>query len=606
MSQDIRNIAIVAHVDHGKTTLVDGLLRQTGTFRANQKVPERVMDSNELERERGITILSKNTAIDYNGVQINIVDTPGHSDFGGEVERVLGMVDSTLLLVDAFEGPMPQTRFVLRKSLEKGHRPVVVINKVDRPGCDPEEAVNGVFDLFVQLGATDEQLDFPVVYASARDGWAAMSLDDPREGLGPLLDVVLEHVPPPGGDPEGALQLQVSTLDHSDFVGRIGIGRVQRGRIRQGMRAVLVRRDGSLLPFRVAQLMGFAGLNRVERAEASAGEIVAFAGVADVNIGETVCPEDRPEALPPIAVDEPTIAMFFSANDGPLTGRDGTYVTSRQLKDRLERETVRNVAVRVDPTERPDTFLVSGRGELQIGILIEQMRREGYELLVSRPRAILKEGPNGEVLEPIEEVVFEVPEAFQGVVLERLGPRRAQVETMQALGNGHVRMQLSVPARGLFGYRSQFLTDTRGEGVLVRVFRGYEPWRGPIPGRTSGSLVALESGLTTAYALLNLQGRGIFFVPPREPVYAGQVTGEHTRAKDIIVNVCKLKHITNHRQATKEATETLAAHRTLSLDAAIEFIDDDELVEVTPTAVRVRKRWLDHNERTRQEKAVRE
>jgi len=602
MPKDFRNIAIVAHVAHGKTTRVDVLLRQTGTFRANQIVPERVMDNNELERERGITILSKNTAIDYRGVTINVVDTPGHSDFGGEVERVLGMVDSTLLLVDAFEGPMPQTRFVLRKSLEQGHRPIVVINKVDRPGCDPERSVDAVFDLFVQLGATHEQLDFPIIYASGRDGWASLSLDGPRTDLTPLLDLVLECVPPPRADREGSLQLQVATLDHSDFLGRIAIGRIFRGQIRHGMRAVLVRRDGSLLPFRVMKLLGFHGLERVELEEAWAGDIVAVAGVADVTIGETVCPEEQPDGLPPIAIDEPTISMFFIANDGPFSGTEGKYVTSRQLRDRLYKETVRNISIRVEDTERPDTLLVSGRGEMQLGILIEQMRREGYEMLVSRPKPILKTGPAGETLEPIEEVVIEVPDLYQGVVLERLGPRRAIVERVDSLGNGQLRITLTVPARGLFGYRSQFLTDTRGEGVLVRVFRGYEPWRGPIAGRTSGSLIALEQGLTTTYALLNLQDRGTFFIPPREAVYMGQVVGEHTRPKDIIVNVCKAKHLTNVRHATKEATETLAAHHPLTLDAAIEFIDDDELVEITPAAVRVRKRWLDPNERARRTK----
>ena len=602
MPSKIRNIAIVAHVDHGKTTLVDGLLRQTGTFRQNQVVPERVMDSNELERERGITILSKNTAIMWRGVQVNIVDTPGHSDFGGEVERVLGMVDATLLLVDAFEGPMPQTRFVLRKSLERGHKPIVVINKVDRPGCSPDRAVDQVFDLFVNLGATDDQLDFPVIYASARDGWASPTLDGPRSGLSPLLDLVIERVPPPPDDVRSPLQLQVATLDHSGFLGRIAIGRIFRGCIQHGMRAVLVRRDGSLQPFRVMKLMGFRGLELVELESASAGEIVAVAGVADVNIGETICPEEHPEPLPLIAVDEPTISMFFIANDGPFSGNEGKYVTSRQLRERLAKETIKNVAIRVEDTERPDTFLVSGRGELQLGILIEQMRREGYELLVSRPRPILRTGPNGETLEPIEEVVIEVPEAYQGVVLEKLGPRRALVERIDPLGNGQLRLQATVPARGLFGYRSQFLTDTRGEGILVRVFRGYEPWRGSIAGRVSGSLVALEPGMTTTYALLNLQDRGTFFVPPREPVYAGQVVGERPRPRDLIINVCKAKHLTNIRHATKEQTETLAAHHPLTLDTAIEFIDDDELVEVTPVAVRVRKPALDHAERARVEK----
>ncbi len=602
---ELRNIAIVAHVDHGKTTLVDGLLRQTGAIRSHQQVVERVMDSGDLERERGITISSKNTAITWKGVRINIVDTPGHSDFGGEVERVLGMVDATLLLVDAFEGPMPQTRFVLAKSLAQGHRPIVVVNKVDRPGCDPDGAVDRVFDLFVQLGATDEQLDFPVVYASARDGWASRSLQDRRADLGELLDTVVDCVPPPVAEVDGALQLRVATLDHSDFLGRIAIGRIFRGRIEQGMRAVLARRDGSLLPFRVSKLMGFDGLQRVDLSEAGAGDIVAVAGVADVTIGETICPEAHPEPLPLIEIDQPTLAMHFIANDGPLCGRDGSKVTSRQLGERLQRETVRNIAIQVDETERPDTFLVSGRGELQIGILIEQMRREGYELLVSRPRPILRSGPRGEVLEPIEELLIDVPIAYQGVVLERLGPRRAVVERVDLLGDGQVRLQITVPARGMFGFRSRFLTDTRGEGVLLRSFRGYSQWRGDIPGRASGSLVAQVGGTTTTYALLNLQERGVFFLGPRETVYAGQVVGEHTRRRDLVINVCKTKHLNNIRHATKEATETLAAHRPLGLDAAIEFINDDELVEVTPSAVRVRKRSLDHGVRERQARAGR-
>ncbi len=595
----IRNIAIIAHVDHGKTTLVDGLLRQSGTFRSNQVVAERVMDNNDIERERGITILSKNTAIDWNGIRINIVDTPGHADFGGEVERVLGMVDSTLLLVDANEGPMPQTRFVLRKSLEKGHCPVVVINKVDRPNCHPDRAVDKVFDLFVSLGATEEQLDFPVVYASARDGWATLDLDSPASDLSALLKLVVDKVPPPACSVEGALQLQVSTLDHNDFVGRIAIGRINRGIINKGMRAVLLRRDGTQRSFRVSRLMGFKGLERIELESAIAGDIVAVSGIEDVNIGETICPEDTPEALPLINIEEPTISVLMSSNDGPFSGRDGKYVTSRQLRDRLFKECERNVAIRVTPTDDMDTFQVSGRGELQLAILIETMRRESFEMQVSRPRPILKEAEDGTVLEPIEEVMIEIPNEFHGTVLEKLGPRRAIVEDVEQLEHGHLRIAATVPARGLIGFRNEFLTDTRGEGTMVRVFKGYEEWRGSIPGRRSGSLIALENGSATMYALLNLQSRGSFFVAPGDLIYAGQIVGEHTRPNDLVVNCCKAKHLTNHRQSTKEETVKLNAPRPIVLDSALEFIADDELVEVTPNSLRLRKAVLDHQKRKR-------
>jgi GTP-binding protein len=607
----LRNIAIIAHVDHGKTTLVDQMLRQAGVFRDNQTVQERVMDSNPLERERGITILSKNTAVHWGDVKINIVDTPGHADFGGEVERILRMVDGVLILVDAAEGPMPQTRFVTRKALELGHMPVVVINKVDRADARPEEVHDEVLELFMELEASDRQLDAPFFYASGRDGWAAAEPNATGGTLVPLFQGIVEHVPSPGGDAEGPFQMLVSTLDHSSYVGRIGIGRVERGRVRVGDAVRLLPlgepgpvADGEGHRARIVKLFAFQGLDRIEVEEASAGDIVAVAGVEGVEVGTTLTHPDHAERLRGIKVEEPTLQVDFTVNNSPFAGRAGKFVTTRQVRERLMRELERNVALRVEDTAQTDTFQVAGRGELHLSILMETMRREGYEFQVSRPRVIIRKDGEGNRLEPFEEVLIDVPEGMVGTVMEKLGARRAELTDMRNPGQGMSRLRFRIPARGLFGYRSEFMTDTRGEGILNHHFLEFAPWAGPIPGRRRGVLVADREGVSVAYALFNLQERANMFIRPGEPVYPGMIVGEHVRPGDLDVNVTKEKKLTNMRAAGADENIKLEPPRELTLELALEFIADDELIEVTPNAIRLRKRELDPNRRKKQQKAM--
>lgn len=586
----IRNIAIIAHVDHGKTTLVDGFLHQTGVFRENQEVESCVLDSNDLERERGITILAKNTAIEYKGHLLNIVDTPGHADFGGEVERILGMVDSALLVVDAGEGPMPQTRFVLRKALERGLRPIVVINKIDRPHIDPHVAVDKVFDLFIELGANNHQLDFPYVFASAVNGFARLRLEDEGNDLRPLLDLIVTHCPPPAGDPEATLQMQVSILDYSDYLGRIAIGRIYNGRLADGQNVALIKEDEQLVRGRVSKLLKFHGLKRIEAETASAGDIVAVAGLATAQVGDTIGVADNPLALPRICVDEPTMKMTFLVNDSPFAGQEGKYVTSRHLRDRLFRELETNVSLRVDETDSTDTFLVSGRGELHLGILIETMRREGYEFQVSRPEVIVK-NVGEKILEPFEKVIIDVPEEYMGAVIQELGPRRGEMQKMQ-IDVGQGLLEFLVPTRGLLGFRSTFLRLTRGNGVMNYAFHEFREWCGDIAHQRNGALVAWEDGVATAYALQGAEDRGVFFILPNTRVYCGMVVGEYTRTQDLDINVCKTKKLTNIRSSTSEALVTLQAPRIMGLEKCLEWIQDDELVEVTPQSIRMRKRQL--------------
>jgi GTP-binding protein len=611
----IRNVAIIAHVDHGKTTLVDKMLRQGGAFREHQVVEDRVMDSNPLERERGITILSKNTSVRWRDHKINIVDTPGHADFGGEVERILRMVDGVLILVDAFDGPMPQTRFVTRKALALGLQPIVVINKIDRDGSDPARVHNEVLELFMELEADEAQLDAPFLYAAAREGYAVRELDDERVDLTPLFEAILEAVPQPPGHSDGAFQMLVSTVDHSPYLGRLAIGRIERGTVRVGDPALLLaHRNDDVIGFaphegdrqgRVSRLFVFDGLQRAEVQSASAGEIVALAGLEGVEIGSTITDPERPERLAGIAVEEPTISVDFIVNMSPFSGRDGRYVTSRQLRDRLYKELERNVALRVEDTDSPDTLTVSGRGELHLGILMETMRREGYEFAVSRPRIITKTGPHGELLEPFEEVVVDVPEAFVGVVIEKLGGRRGEMLEMRSSteGSGLTRVVYRVPARGLFGYRSEFLTDTRGEGVLHHRFSGYSPWAGTIRARDRGVMVAMTDGTSVAYSLWNLQERGKLFIGPGVPVYEGMIVGEHARPGDLDVNVTRGKKLTNIRAAGADDAILLETPRPVTLENALEFIADDELVEITPAAIRLRKRFLKQHERKKASRA---
>ncbi|RMG28364.1 MAG: translational GTPase TypA [Gammaproteobacteria bacterium] len=600
MTERLRNIAIIAHVDHGKTTLVDQLLTQSGTLRRHGALPERILDSNVLERERGITILSKNTAIEWHGYRINIVDTPGHADFGGEVERVLSMVDSVLLLVDAVEGPMPQTRFVTRKALERGLRPIVVINKIDRPGARPDWVLNATFDLFDRLGATDEQLDFPVLYASGLAGYAGEEPDVRSGDLTPLFEAIVAHVPPPDVDPQGPLQVQVSALDYNSYVGVVGIGRITRGTLRYNTPVVRLGADGGRSRERVLQVFGFLGLERVERQEAHAGDIVAFTGIEDLRISDTLCAPDHPEPLPPLAVDEPTVRMTFRVNTSPFAGRDGKYLTSRQLRERLQRERLHNVALRVEETEDPDAFRVSGRGELHLAVLIENMRREGYELGVSRPEVILRRNARGELEEPFEQVTVDVELAHQGAVMEKLGARGGRLQDMQPDGKGRVRLDYLVPSRGLLGFRTEFLTATQGTGLLHAVFDHYGPFAGGDPGRRPhGVLVSNATGKALAYALYNLQDRGRLFIAPGEEVYEGMVIGIHSRDNDLVVNPLRAKHLTNIRAAGSDENLLLTPPLRLSLEQALEFIDEDELVEVTPRAVRIRKKLLREHERRR-------
>jgi GTP-binding protein len=600
---DLRNIAIIAHVDHGKTTLVDRLLQQTGTFRANERMVERVMDSNELERERGITILAKSTSIRYRGVKINIVDTPGHADFGGEVERTLGMVNGVLLLVDAAEGPLPQTRFVLRKSLELGHRPIVVINKVDRSDARPHQVLDEVFQLMLDLGAADEQLDFPHLYASAKLGYARRELEHTDTDVHVLLDTILTYVPPPPGDAAAPLQFQITTLDYNDYVGRIAIGRIFRGTIRMGAPIALLKLDGTVENWKVTRLEIFEGLRREAVESAAAGEIIALAGIPEIQIGETVADPEAPLALPPIVVDEPTISMDFLVNDSPLSGQDGRFVTSRHLRERLFREARANVALRVAETDSPDTLSVAGRGELHLAILAETLRREGYEFQLGRPQVILRRDGKGAVLEPIEYLVLDLEETYTGRVMEMLGSRRAELADMSGAGTGRTRLEFTVPARGLLGFRREFLTETRGTGIMSHVFHEYGPWRGDIPVRARGALVVKEPGTTVTYALHNLEDRGTLFLGPGVPVYEGMIAGEHTRDNDLVVNPCKRKHLTNMRASTSDETIRLVPARVMSLEDCIEFIADDELVEVTPKNIRLRKRLRNASDRKRVDKA---
>jgi GTP-binding protein len=594
----LRNVAIIAHVDHGKTTLVDALLHQSGTFRANERVAERAMDNTDLERERGITILAKNTAVHYRDLLINIVDTPGHADFGGEVERTLSMVDGVVLLVDASEGPLPQTRFVLRKALERRLAPIVVMNKIDRPDARPADVLNEIYDLFIDLDASEDQIEFPVLYTNARAGTASSGPGEPGTDLRPLFEAIVEHVPPPRGNPEGGLQLLVANLDSSDYLGRIAIGRVFNGRIAVGDPIVVMKLDGSQQETRVTKLFAFDGLKRIEIARAAAGDIVCVAGIADITIGETVTDPEHREAMPPIAVDEPTVSMVFGVNTSPLAGREGQYVTSRNLRDRLARELLGNVSLRVEDTESPEQVNVVGRGELQLSILLEMMRREGYELQVSRPEIVTKQ-IDGVRMEPVEELVIDVAEDFQGVVIAMVGTRRGIMTKMVNHGSGRVRLEFRIPARGLIGFRSQFLTDTRGTGIMNHLFVGWEPWHGPIPTRTTGALVADRPGLATAYALYNLQERGEIFIDPQVEVYEGMIVGENARANDLDVNVTKEKKQTNMRASTADEAIRLVPPRRLGLEQAVEFINDDELVEVTPKSIRLRKKILPANLRPR-------
>jgi GTP-binding protein len=593
-----RNIAIVAHVDHGKTTLVDALLHQSGIFRSNERVVERVMDSNELERERGITILAKNTAVHYEGHLINIVDTPGHADFGGEVERTLSMVDGVMLLVDASEGPLPQTRFVLRKALERRLTPIVVINKIDRADARVKEVLDEVYDLFIDLDATEEQLDFPVLYTNARQGTAATDLDQPGEDLRPLFDAVIRAIPPPRGSADAPLQALVANLDSSDYLGRIAIGRVFNGRVKVGDAIGVCKLDGSVQQTKVTKLYMFDGLKRVDVEEAAAGDVICLAGIENIMIGETIADPEQPIPIGNIAVDEPTVSMIFGVNTSPFAGREGQFVTSRQIKDRLDRELLGNVSIRVEPTDTPEQMKVFGRGELQLSILIEMMRREGYELQVSRPEIVTKE-IDGTRVEPVEDLVIDVAEEFQGVVIAQVGQRRGTMTKMVNHGSGRIRLEFRIPARGLIGFRSLFLTETRGTGIMNHLFHGWEPWHGPIGSRANGALVADRSGKATSYAIANLQERGEMFIAPSVDVYEGMIVGENSRPSDMDVNITKEKKQTNMRASTADEAIRLIPPRPLNLEQAIEFINDDELVEVTPKFLRLRKKVLAANQRPR-------
>lgn len=596
--ENVRNIAIIAHVDHGKTTLVDQLLKQNGIFRANEVVAERVMDNNDIERERGITILAKNTAVHYKGTKINIIDTPGHADFGGEVERILSMVDGVLLLVDAIEGCMPQTRYVLKKALGLGKKALVVVNKVDKGEFDETELQEQILELFMELGATDEQFDFKIIYASAKQGWATDKLGKPSNSMAPLLDAILSEIPAPQGDVEGGLQLLICNIDYDEYVGRIGIGKVNRGKIVDGQQVMVCHRDNKFNTAKVSRLYQFEGLKRVECTEGSMGDIVAVNGIADMNIGETLCSIDCVEPLPFVNIDEPTISMMFVVNNSPFAGKEGKYVTSRHLRARLFKEVETNVSMRVEETESPDSFKVYGRGELHLSILIEEMRREGYEFQVSRPKVIFKE-IDGVKCEPMEFLVVEVPAEYVGSVMNKLGARKGELVNMYPDNQGSTRLEFRIPSRCLIGYRSELLTDTKGFGVMSSVFDGYEPYKGDVQERARGSLVCFEDGVTTAYGLFNAQERCRLFVDVGVPVYAGMVVGENSREDDITVNVCKTKHLTNNRASGSDEALKLTPPTVLSLEQCLEFIGDDELVEVTPASIRLRKAILDHSERMR-------
>ena len=596
--KQIRNIAIIAHVDHGKTTLVDQLLRQSGTFRANQQVDERVMDSNDLEKERGITILAKNTAIDYEGYHINIVDTPGHADFGGEVERVLGMVDCVVLLVDAQEGPMPQTRFVTKKALALGLKPIVVINKIDKPSARPSWVIDQTFELFDNLGATDEQLDFPIVYASGLSGFAKLEETDESNDMRPLFDTILKHTPAPSGSADETLQLQISQLDYDNYTGRLGIGRILNGRIKPGQVVAVMNHDQQIAQGRINQLLGFKGLERVPLEEAEAGDIVIISGIEDIGIGVTITDKDNPKGLPMLSVDEPTLTMDFMVNTSPLAGTEGKFVTSRQIRDRLQRELLTNVALRVEDTADADVFRVSGRGELHLTILLENMRREGFELAVGKPRVVYRD-IDGQKCEPYENLTVDVPDENQGAVMEELGRRRGELTNMESDGNGRTRLEYHIPARGLIGFQGEFMTLTRGVGLMSHVFDDYAPVKPDMPGRHNGVLISQEQGEAVAYALWNLEDRGRMFVSPNDKIYEGMIIGIHSRDNDLVVNPLKGKKLTNIRASGTDEAVRLTTPIKLTLEGAVEFIDDDELVEITPQSIRLRKRYLSELERRR-------
>ncbi len=589
--EDIRNIAIIAHVDHGKTTLVDALLKQSGTFRENEEVEERIMDNIDLERERGITIMAKNTAIYYKGIKINIVDTPGHADFGGEVERTLKMVDGVILLVDAAEGPMPQTRFVLQKALEAGLTPLVVINKIDRPDSRINQVIDEIYDLFIDLDATEEQLDFPIIYAIGKDGIAKKELDDESKDLRPLFEEIINYMPPPEYNPEKKFQFLITSLDYDNYVGRLAIGRVFNGSVKVNQQVSVVKPDGRIVKGIVRNIYTYEGLKRIETKEAKAGDIIAIAGLDDIQIGDTIADAENPEALPPITVEEPTISMIFSVNDSPFAGRSGKFLTSRHLRERLYKETLTNVALRVEDTDNPEAFLVKGRGELQLAILAEMMRREGYEFQVSKPEVIIKE-ENGVKLEPVERVLIDIPEEFIGTVTEKLGSRKGKMINMINHGSGRVRLEFLIPSRGLIGYRSEFKTDTKGEGIINTIFDSWQPWSGDIRIRQNGALVADRKGVATPYAIYSLQDRGIFFIPPGTEVYEGMVIGEHNRDNDLWVNITREKKLTNVRAAANDENIKVTPHKVMDFERAMEWINEDELIEVTPDAIRIRKKQL--------------
>ncbi|RDW15054.1 translational GTPase TypA [Oceanobacillus chungangensis] len=602
LREDIRNIAIIAHVDHGKTTLVDQLLKYSGTFRENEQVDDRMMDSGDIERERGITILAKNTAVKYKEKTINILDTPGHADFGGEVERIMKMVDGVVLVVDSYEGTMPQTRFVLKKALEQKLTPIVVVNKIDRPNARPAEVIDEVLDLFIELGADDEQLEFPVVYASALNGTSGLEAEDQQQSMDPIFETVIEHIPAPVDNSDEPLQFQITLLDYNDYVGRIGVGRVVRGKIHVGQQVVVMKEDGTNKAFRVTKLFGFIGLKRTEIQEASAGEIVAVAGMEDINIGETIAPQSNPEALPWLHIDEPTLQMTFVVNNSPFAGREGKYITSRKIEERLMKQLETDVSLRVDPTESPDAWIVSGRGELHLSILIENMRREGFELQLSKPQVIIKE-IDGQKCEPMERVQIDLPEEYTGAIMESLGERKGEMLDMVNHGNGQVRLEFKVPSRGLLGYATEFMTQTHGYGILNHTFEAYEPViKGNVGGRREGVLVALENGKSTMYGTMQLEDRGVIFIEPGTEVYSGMIVGEHSRENDLTVNITKEKHLTNTRSANKDQTSSIKKPRKMSLEEALEYLDEDEYCEVTPESIRLRKKILNKSER---EKAAR-
>ncbi|MES5812327.1 translational GTPase TypA [Mammaliicoccus sciuri] len=602
LRENVRNIAIIAHVDHGKTTLVDELLKQSGIFRENEHIAERAMDSNDLEKERGITILAKNTAIDYKDHRINILDTPGHADFGGEVERIMKMVDGVVLVVDAYEGTMPQTRFVLKKALEQNLKPVVVVNKIDKPSARPEQVVDEVLDLFIELDANDEQLEFPVVYASALSGTASLESDKQDENMQCLYETILEYVPAPIDNRDEPLQFQVALLDYNDYVGRIGVGRVFRGTIKVGQQVSLVKIDGTVKNFRVTKIFGFFGLNRIEIDEAYAGDLIAISGMEDINVGETITPQDHVEALPILRIDEPTLEMTFSVNNSPFAGKEGTYVTARKIEERLETQLETDVSLRVTPTDSPDAWVVAGRGELHLSILIENMRREGYELQVSKPQVIIKE-IDGVKSEPYERVQIDVPDEYTGAIIESLGSRKGEMIDMQSNENGQTKLIFIVPARGLIGYTTEFMSMTRGYGIINHTFDSYRPRiKGRIGGRRNGVLVSIDKGVASTYAILNLEDRGVNFMEPGTEVYEGMIVGENTRENNLTVNITKVKAANNIRSATKEQTTTMKKPRILTLEEALEYLNDDELVEVTPESIRLRKKILDKAERERAQK----